>query len=121
MVGTAEQRAEVAERLKKLIKPIEELMELVKDDRQLDASLKQQAQEKMKAIKEALKAESRAPADPNSAEQAFYYPVVFEASTRIRVRWNSPPGPQWRTELYSARLDLRHYLDQLLRSEQDRT
>ena len=47
------------------------------------------------------------------AEEAFLLPALLEARSRIRVRWNSNPGPKWVSELYSAGVDLQHMLSQL--------
>jgi hypothetical protein len=98
---------------------LQKLADLVSDGSALTGPAKEQAQALMKAAKESLSEDYRrmatvsGQAGLNATERAFLYPAVHEASTKIRVKWNSKPSSAWASDLYDAISDLDHFLHQL--------
>jgi hypothetical protein len=46
-------------------------------------------------------------------EQAFFFPAIHEASTRIHVKTNSLPSQKWIDELLDAQHSIQYYLYRL--------
>jgi len=116
----------VIERLRKYRDDINELMDLIAGKRYLKPEIKRKAQELMKALKENLKRDYKKGATKRGEEKMtklelqFFHPAIHEAYTRIQSRWNSNPiTSHWLDQLYSANIDIEHYLGQLERIYHD--
>jgi hypothetical protein len=108
----------IIDRLQEYEADFSELLDMLQD-LPLRGEVKSEAQEKMKALKERLKAEYkegdtvRGREAMNHYEQAFLYPAIHQAYAGIHVAWNSVPSDKWHSELYSGRIDITHMLHQL--------
>ncbi len=69
---------------------------------------KTEAQQKLRSLKELLKAEFKAGdtvwgrAAMNHFEKSFLHPAIHQAYAGIHVAWNSVPSDKWHAELYSG-------------------
>lgn len=114
------ERNDVVERLKAYQTEIRHIFDLV-----AKLPLSQQdrirAQAELKSLKERLKEDYHrgstvgGRAALNAVERAYFQPAIHEASTTIRVKWNSTPSPTWSSELYSALVGIEHALNELER------
>ena len=95
------------------------IMELIGEKRGLTGEDKDRAQALLKVLKGKLRADYRfgntakGRAQMTETELHFYHPAVHEALTRIRVKTNSVPDPQWVSQLYEALMNVDHYLHEL--------
>lgn len=117
-MSTQEETA-VIEQLRAHRDRLQKVADLVPERPSLTGAAKEQAQALMKSAKELLTEDYRRMATVsgqaalNAPERAFLYPAVHEASTKVRVKWNSNPSSQWSSDLYDAISDLDHFLHQL--------
>lgn len=108
----------VINRLEEYEVDFSELLDMLQD-LPLRGEKKSEAHERMKALKEKLKAEYeegytvRGREAMNHYEKAFLYPAIHQAYAGIHVAWNSVPSDKWHSELYSGRIDITHMLHQL--------
>jgi hypothetical protein len=107
------ERDDVVKRLTEHRDRIQDLMVLIANKTSLPLEVKTEARERMRALKEALKADHKQgalvknAAEANRFERAYLYPAVHQASTVFRSRWNSDPiRSGWYSELYEARIDI---------------
>jgi hypothetical protein len=93
------------------------IMDLIGDSNGLTGDKKTQAQELLRELKDGLKAETkelhRRRDKLNKYEKAFVEPALREADADIMTAVNTTPNQKWRTDLYGARMDVTHLLDQL--------
>lgn len=117
---TDPEKQDVIDRLREYKRLFDKLLELVKDP-PLRGAKKTEAQQKMKALKEKLKAEYKAGDTVrgqdamNHYEKAFLRPAIHQAYAGIMVRCNTNPNRDWFSQLYSGRADITHMLHQLER------
>ncbi len=117
-MSKSEMRA-CAEKLESFRDEINILMNFIDDRCVVSGQDKTCAQEMLTKLKTRLNSEYRRIStikghdDLNDIEQAYYAPAVHQASASIRVKTNSTPGPSWVSDLYDARTDITHLLDQL--------
>ena len=80
---------------------------------------KARAQDQMRKLKMDLEDDRRrcctAESKPttNAVETAFLHPALEEASSAIRVKWNSNPARGWYSELSEALRTIRYFLREL--------
>ena len=98
---------------------LDALDELMGDKAILFGEEKSRAQEMLKKIKATLRAEYRRTSSAknklNTAEEYHYGPTIHEVDCAIRVKYNSIPNAQWRSEIYDALIDIRHSISGLKR------
>ena len=115
---TETEKQSVIIRLSEYLDQIDQLLAML-ENLPLRRAQKNEAWQKMKALKEKLEAEFREGATArgqsamNRYEKAFLHPAIHEAHTEINVHWNSIPDLKWHDELYSARMDVKYMLDKL--------
>ena len=94
---------------------LETMIELLDGERPLSGSKKDQLQAMMRELKERFEDDDKVARPARRTEELSrveqdYHHAVREASTRILVPSNSTPDGWWLHDLYSCRVDIRHYL-----------
>lgn len=81
------------------------------------ASQKEDARRLLRELKDQLKEEigslKKRRESLNRFERDFLEPALFETSADIKTRVNTAPGPAWYSDLYNARINIKHMLSQL--------
>jgi hypothetical protein len=117
-LGTVKERQAVASRLRDLVAKVDQLLECV-DGRQLSEDDESLATSRLVDLKDQLESESRemstgrGKAAMSPAELAFYRGTIRRAFRALKIKRGGKPRPEWRTPLYSVRLELTHSLDGL--------
>ncbi len=112
---TDPEKKNVIDQLRAYEKLFDELLELVRDH-PLRGAKKTEAQQKMRALKEKLKAEYKAgdtvkgQQGMNKWEKSCLHPTIHRAYAGIMVRWNTNPNGDWFDQLYSGHCDITHML-----------
>jgi hypothetical protein len=112
------ERRSVIRRLKAYEKQFDDLLGLL-ENLPLQYEDKSRAQQMLKTLKDSLRNDYKAgdtirgQERMTRAERQYFHPAVHEAYAEIRVRWNTVPNEQWRSELYGARINITHMLHEL--------
>ena len=113
-----QEEQQIINRLKAYQKQMDDLLELLKS-LPMKGSHRSEAQQMLKALKDGLRSDYQRGNSQRGREQMtqaglqYFHPAVHGALSRIRVRWNSVPAEDWFDQVYDARIDITHMLDQL--------